>query len=111
MRHERFIALMRSFPVLANYAPTVSGPEEDINLMLLDRWAAHDPTADEEIIAAGAAPYPGRAAQEAVRFVLNLFNSSTPWQCGQFSIGRALGAWDPHQLGAFQAFVADPFVP
>lgn len=113
MRHDRFLALVRSFPVLRNYAPTVDGPDDAVDLLLIDAWAAHD--RDEEMITRicqdGRAPFPGDGAREAARFVLNLFDSGRAWKCGPFSIGRALRVWDQEQIRAFQAFVADPFLP
>jgi hypothetical protein len=109
--HRRFVALVRSFPVLARYAPGIT--DDDIDLLLLDAWAAHtaDASVIDRIVAQGKAPFPGGGAKCAARFVLHLWDSRREWACGQFDLFRSLQEWDDEQRAAFQAWVARPWRP
>jgi hypothetical protein len=105
----RFIALVRSFPVLANHAPGVSA--DDLDLHLIDGWAAHDPADLKRVIAAGRSPFPGDGAKDAARFVLHVWDSRRAWRCGRFDLFAALCTWDDEQRRAFQAWAANPWRP
>lgn len=111
--HEaRFVNLVVSFPVLGGRrdlapAPGVDTLARTVDLVTLDRWAAHD----GDVFTNLRGPYPGDAAREAVRFVLNLWSSRHPWKCGRFDLFAALRHWDEDQIGAFRAFVNAPFLP
>lgn len=110
-REPRYVALVRSFPVLERFAPGV-GPA-GVNLGLMDAWAAHD--REEEtlalIVEAGRNPFPGEGAQDAARFVLNLWSTRFAWRSGRFDLFRALTTWDHEQIAAFQRWAANPFRP
>lgn len=107
----RFVALVRSFPVLLNYAPGVY--ETIIDLTLLDSWASHDKSEHdiERIVSEGKAPFPGDGARCAARFVLNLWSNRKEWKCGKFDIFDALIHWDDRQIKAWQAWAANPWRP
>lgn len=106
----RFVALVRSFPVLggrAGLAPAPGVYEETIELAVLDAWAAGDPAAFTN----ERGPFPGEGAKDAARFVLNVWSSSHAWRAGKFDLFHALRSWDHEQIAAFQAWARNPFFP
>ena len=105
----RYLALVRSVPVLARYAPGLDGV--DVDLDLLDRWAAHDRTADALLAVVRRAPCPGAGAVEAARWVLSLWASDRAWLCGRHELRRAWQAWDADQRAAWLAWAAAPWWP
>jgi hypothetical protein len=106
---HRFLSLVRSFPVLANYAPGLT--EDRLDLSLLDAWAAHEPAAVKTIIAEGRGIYPGSGAVAAARFVLYVWDSNRKWKCGSFDLFQAFACWDREQRAAWRAWAADPLGP
>ena len=106
----RFVLLVHSFPVLHRYAPGLDAPD-DVDLKLIDAWAAHDPDVVEKVIAAGRSPFPGEGAKHAARFVLSVWDSRRKWKAGSFDLFAALQAWDDQQRAAFQTWAANPWRP
>ena len=53
----------------------------------------------------------GSGATCAAAFLLEIWNGSVDWKCGKFSLSRAIGCWDEHQLAAFQAWAKEPWLP
>lgn len=88
---ESWATFARQFHGLAR-APGVQPGRVD--QFVFDAWAA-----EQE-------PYDG--VREAAQFVLHLWNSSQPWECGPFVLRRAIESWDAEHQAVFAAWAANP---
>ncbi len=104
LMNKRFIRLVRSFHTLVT-APGVG--ESAIDLDLLDRWASGDPN----VYTNDRGPFPGDGAKNAVRFILNLWDTRRVWRVGQFNVFDAIVSWDAEQCEAWQTWAAGPWRP
>lgn len=92
--YERMSQLALEFPTLHGGVPGIS-PWRPLTL---DHWCA----------TSGAVTSASRCA---VQFLLHVWDDSTEWQCGPFSIRRAYGCWDAEHWAAFTTFIRWPFMP
>lgn len=101
----KFVKLVKSFPVLRDHAPGLT--ETTVDLLLLDRWAAHTDDLEtlEQIHACKRNPYPGSGAIAAAQFVLSVWSDSYEWRAGKFNMLSALHVWDEYQKKAFRQWV------
>jgi hypothetical protein len=83
-----------TFPTLTVSTPGI----EPWDALVLDRWASTDPAVTSGSLA-------------AVRFLLHVWNDQTDWQCGQFSLREAYGAWDREHWAAMLECLNAPIFP
>lgn len=92
--YERMSRLALEFPTLRGGVPGIAPWRP----LMLDHW----------VVTSGAVTSASRCA---VQFLLHVWDDSTDWQCGAFSIRRAYGCWDAEHWATFESFVRWPFMP
>lgn len=91
MTHETMLLLVNSFPTLRDTPLREWDPE------VLDNWACGSE--------------PSEAAVFAAQFVLSVWNPTTEWKCGAFSVSVAMGIWDDKHRAAFLEWAQRPWWP
>jgi len=110
---QRMCQLAASFPSTASFGTSPWRPDE------LDAWGVAiwrdlseslDPVFAEEAEALGMSSLPPiMVGLTTARFLLQLWDSSRSWQCGEMDLMQALQCiWDAPHRAAFLAWAEDP---